>query len=211
MSTESTRSSYDLIAADYAGQFAEELADNHWDRMALTAFAGLVGGGRVADIGCGPGRVTRFLTDLGLDAFGVDLSPGMIAEARKRHPELRFEIGDMTDLDLPDDTLDGICAWYSTIHVPDELLPRALREFHRVLKPGGHAILAFQAGDEIVERAELFGQRVSLKAVRRQPESVAGLLGDAALPVRATIVREPEAFPSHVEKTRQAYLIARKR
>ncbi|MET9663256.1 methyltransferase domain-containing protein [Streptomyces sp. NPDC006510] len=55
-----------------------------YDNAVPVAFAGFVtaGGGRVGDLGCGPGRVTAHLRDLGLTAFGIDLSPGTIAVAR---------------------------------------------------------------------------------------------------------------------------------
>ena len=71
----------------------------------------------------------------------------MVAEARRRNPDLNFQVGSMTDIDLADGRLDGICAWYSVIHVPDELLPDVFSEFRRVLRPGGWALLAFQVGD----------------------------------------------------------------
>jgi trans-aconitate methyltransferase len=77
------------------------------------SFAELVracGAGPVADLGCGPGRVTAHLGDLGVDALGTDLSPAMVAEARSRHPELRFDEGDLTALDLPDGALGGLVA-----------------------------------------------------------------------------------------------------
>jgi trans-aconitate methyltransferase len=57
------------------------------------------GGGLVADLGCGPGRITAHLRDLGLDAFGLDLSPAMIGLARSEHPSLRFEVGPMDALE----------------------------------------------------------------------------------------------------------------
>ncbi|MGW4848298.1 class I SAM-dependent methyltransferase [Nocardia brasiliensis] len=57
--------------------------------------------GPVADVGCGPGEVTAHLHELGVDAFGIDLSPAMIDVARRDHPGLRFEVGSMTELNLP--------------------------------------------------------------------------------------------------------------
>ena len=42
------------------------------------------------DVGCGPGRITAHLRQLGVDAFGIDLSPGMVEAARREHPGLRF-------------------------------------------------------------------------------------------------------------------------
>jgi hypothetical protein len=57
------------------------------------------------------------LNRLGLDAFGIDLSPGMIALARRTNPDLRFDVGSMLALDLPSASLGGILAYYSIIHI----------------------------------------------------------------------------------------------
>lgn len=59
----------------------------------------------------------------------------------------------MLALDLP----DGVLAWYSTIHVPDERLPEAFAEFHRVLAPSGYLLLAFQAGEGSEHATEALG------------------------------------------------------
>src|SRR5262245_7832575 len=58
----------------------------------------------VADLGCGPGLLTAYPAGLGLPAFGIDLSPAMVALARRAYPRLRFTVGSMTALDLDDDT-----------------------------------------------------------------------------------------------------------
>ncbi len=199
---DTTRSSYDAVAPAYA----EQTVITVLDRAALTAFAEMVGDGRVVDLGCGPGHITAYLAGKGVDVFGVDLSPGMVEVARKLHPHLRFEVGSMTALDLDDAGVTGICAWYSIIHVPDEHLPAVFAEFHRVLKPGGHVVLAFQVGDETGRRTEAYGREIALTFHRRPPERVAALLAAAGLPVRATLVREPLSF----EKVPQAYLFAGK-
>ena len=142
-----TRASYDAIATVYAERFRDELAARPLDRAMLAGFAELVraaGAGPVADVGCGPGRVTGYLNDLGLAVFGIDLSPEMIAVARRTYPGLRFEVGSMLALDVPDAALGGVLAWYSVIHVPDERVPEAFAEFCRVLAPGGLVLLAFR-------------------------------------------------------------------
>jgi SAM-dependent methyltransferase len=200
-----TRAGYDAIAEGYAERYGDELAAKPADRAILGLFAELVTG-PVADIGCGPGRVTAHLAMLGVAAFGIDLSPGMVAVARKKHPHLRFDVGDMTELALPDAAVAGVLAWYSVIHVPDELLGRAFAEFHRVLVPGGYALLAFQVGDEPRVLTEAFGHTVALKFLRRHPERVAARLDAAGLPVWSTTLRQAD----EVESTPQAYLLARK-
>lgn len=208
-----TRASYDEVAADYATRFGHELAAKPVERALLTAFAELVlaaGGGPVADVGCGTGRVTAFLDGLGLRASGIDLSPQMIAVARRSHPGLRFEVGSMLGLDLPDRALGGLLAWYSTIHVPDEELPGVFAGFGRVLAPGGYALLGFQAGDGPRHLTQALGHEISLDFHHRQPDHVAGLLGQAGLQVRARLLREPDEDGEFPERTQQAFVLARK-
>lgn len=205
----SARSSYDLLAVAYAEHFRNDLAGKPWDRAVLAAFAELVrtvSPGPVADVGCGPGEVTAFLHGLGVDAFGVDLSAGMLAVARRDHPGLRFEVGSMLALDLDDGVLGGAVAYYSTIHVPDERLVDVLAEFARVLAPGGHLLMAFQVGDEPLHMTEGLGHRIDLTFHRRRPDVVTGLLARVGLPVRTQVVRQAEEG----ERTAQAYLVARK-
>ncbi|MYW10429.1 methyltransferase domain-containing protein [Streptomyces sp. SID2563] len=210
MTLRATRASYDTVAADYAALLADELATKHLDRAMLGAFAAYVreeGGGPVADLGCGPGRVTAYLRDLGLDASGTDLSPGMVAEARRRYPDLRFEVGTMSALDLPDGSLGGAVAWYSLVHTPPRELGPYVAEFRRVLAPGGHLLLAFKAGDDEGVRLEhAYGHAVDLDVYRFDPDRVAGLLEEAGFEERARLVRaaDPE------ERTPQAFLIARR-
>jgi SAM-dependent methyltransferase len=208
-----TRASYDAVAADYARRFGHELAAKPLDRAVISGFAEFVlaaGGGPVADIGCGTGRVTAFLDSLGLRAFGIDLSPQMVAVARQSHPGLRFEVGSMLSLDLPDGALGGLLAWYSTIHVPDEDLPGVFAGFGRVLAPGGYALLGFQAGDGPVHLTRALGHKISLDFHHRQPERVAGLLTQAGLVARARLLREPDEDGEFPERTPQAFVLARK-
>lgn len=204
------RSSYDTVAADYAGLLRNALAESPADRAVLGLFAELVraaGGGTVADLGCGPGRLTGHLAALGLDVRGVDLSPGMVAVAQREHPGLRFDVGSITGLDLADGGLAGALAWYSLIHLPGAALPRAVAELARVLRTGGELVVAFQVGDEPVELREAYGHGVQLVVHRRRPEPVAALLTAAGFLVHTQVLREPDGR----EKSPQAYLLARKR
>lgn len=202
-----TRTAYDTVAADYADLLRDELAERPVERALLAAFADLVRerDAPVADVGCGPGRVTAHLRDLGVDAFGIDLSPAMVAVARRDHPDLRFEVGSMTGLDVPDGALAGVVAWYSIIHVPDPELPGVLAGFARVLAPGGHVLVAFQVGDDVRHLDDAYGHRISLDTHQRRPERVAELLARAGLEVRARLVREPDP----PEAAPRAVLLAR--
>lgn len=125
-----TRTFYDTVAEEYAVQFADLRPGTPLDRGVLHGFAELVGaGGEVADLGCGPGRVTAYLASQGLSVFGLDLSGSMLAIARRENPGLRFVQGSMLELDLPDGSLDGVVSWYSIIHTPEEHLPALFAGF----------------------------------------------------------------------------------
>nr|WP_090281606.1 methyltransferase domain-containing protein [Mycolicibacterium komanii]CRL78230.1 methyltransferase [Mycolicibacterium komanii] len=139
-----------------------------------------------------------------LSAF---LSANMINEARRLNPGLPFDVGSMTDLPYPAGHCGGVCAWYSTIHIPEAMLPQVFSEFHRVLRPGGGALLAFQVGDRPRVLEDAFGQRVALTFHRRRPDVVERLLADAGLRPYTRLMREPD---DDVESTPQAYLIVRK-
>ncbi|MEU0836267.1 methyltransferase domain-containing protein [Streptomyces sp. NPDC005969] len=109
---------------------------------------------------------------------------------RKTYPDLRFDVGSMNALDLDDGSLGGIVAWYSIIHTPPELLPEVFAEFHRVLAPGGHLLLAFKAGNEIRHLDHAYGHALALDVYWLEPERVAELLSRAGLLVDARLVRE---------------------
>ncbi|MBP2706473.1 class I SAM-dependent methyltransferase [Microbispora sp. RL4-1S] len=203
-----TRAAYDAVAVLYAELFRDHLATQPLDRSLLGAFAELaadLGAGPVGDLGCGPGRITAYLSSLGLSVFGVDLSETMVETARREHPDLRFEVGSMTDLDLADGSLGGAVAWYSIIHTPPEDLPVVFAEFSRVLAPGAPLILAFYSADAPLTPPRTFDHKVT-PAYLRSPEAVLDLLRRTGFDEIAQAVREPAPD----ERFQQGYLLVRR-
>lgn len=206
---QTTRTSYDTIAKDYSAAFPG-IPDLPVDMSMIDAFAALVkanGTAPVADLGSGPGHITAHLNDLGVQTFGIDLSPAMVTLAREAHPAVRFHRGSMTSLDLPDETLGGILALYSIIHIPDDHLPATFAGFHRVLVPGGHVLLSFQKGETPgLHLTERFGHEIDLRYYWRPAYAVGDMLAKAGLDVAATLIREPVGS----EKRPRAFVLARK-
>ncbi|WP_031526140.1 class I SAM-dependent DNA methyltransferase [Streptomyces sp. NRRL F-5123] len=171
---EDTRASYDTVAESYTEYVRDLLDDLPQERAAFGQFADLVranGDGPVADVGCGPGHVTAYLRHLGLDAFGIDLSPRLIEIARRDNPGVRFEVGTMTDLPFPDASAAGLLAYYSLIHIPDDVIPQVLAHFHRVLRPGAPLLLGFHVGDESRLKTEGYGGHPMRVHVHRRPHT----------------------------------------
>jgi ubiquinone/menaquinone biosynthesis C-methylase UbiE len=183
---EDTRASYDTVAHSYADLTRHLLDETPEERAVLALFADMVRaqGGTVADVGCGPGRITAYLRRLGVDAFGIDLSPGMIETARRDHPGLRFDVGSMTDLALADASMAGLVAWYSLIHVPDDEISPVFAHFQRVLRPGGPLLLGFHVGDESQLKTQGYGGHpMKVLVHRRRHDQMIAWLSDAGFAV----------------------------
>jgi SAM-dependent methyltransferase len=186
-----TRTSYDTVASSYADIVRDAVTTQPYLRAALALFAEQADG-PVVDVGCGPGHFTAHLASLGLDVSGIDLSPSMIELARGSHPGVRFEVGSMTDLPLPDASVTGVLAFWSLIHVPDDAVPGVLGHFHRVLRPGGRVVLGYHVGGESRLKTQGYGGHpMKVHVHRRRPEQVAALARDAGFEIEAEWLLNP--------------------
>jgi SAM-dependent methyltransferase len=206
-SRDNVRASYDRVASEYARRIAGELANKPLDRALLDALAERVrGAGPVADLGCGPGHVARYLADRGADVFGLDLSPEMVARARGLHPGIPFAVGDLAALDSADGAWAGAVAYYSLIHLPRDAVAAALREIARALRPGAPLLVAFHVGEETRHMDEWWGLPVNIDFIFFGVEEMSGWLREAGFVVEAVTEREP--YPDVEAQTRRAYVLA---
>lgn len=206
---ERVRAFYDTVAAEYADAFANELSYTPLDRALLERFAHSVrGAGPVYDLGYGPGgQTTAFLCALGVEARGMDIFPTAIGEARRRHPDIVFETGDMLALPVEDRAAAGVVGFYSIVHFTPDQLRMAVDEMHRVMRPGAPLLLGFHVGDEVVHVDEMFGHPASLDFLLHRTEDVEDVLRAAGFGEAETIVRDP--YPEE-HPTRRGYVFARK-
>jgi ubiquinone/menaquinone biosynthesis C-methylase UbiE len=205
-----TQNAYDLVAEEYARRMLLELDHKPRDRQLLEQFAKEVAGkGRVADLGTGPGQIARYLHNRGVDAFGIDLSPAMVELARREHPGIDFQQGDMRALPLPDDSLAGITAFYCIIHIPRPELIDVLKEIRRVLQPGALLLMSFHRGEQIVHRDEWWGETVSVDFIFFERDEMIGYLESAGFVIEEVIERD--FYPDSDEaQTQRVYIFARK-
>ncbi|MFJ1459657.1 class I SAM-dependent methyltransferase [Nocardia sp. N2S4-5] len=121
--------------------------------------------GAAVDAACGTGRVAAVLAECGHRVLGVDSSPEMLDYARKRLPDSDFRLGDLERLPVADASVDVLTCSLALSHVPDPL--PVMREFARVLRPGGHALIADVHPEQVA--------RTHLPTVRR-PDGTAARL-----------------------------------
>ena len=94
---------------------------------------------RVLDVAAGTGASSIEFVRAGADVVAVDFSEGMLEEGRRRHPEIDFRQADAMNLPFEDNSFDAVTTSFGLRNIED--FDRALREFYRVLRPGGHLVV----------------------------------------------------------------------
>jgi SAM-dependent methyltransferase len=204
-----TVATYDAVAADYARHFPGTEPEAPIDLAMIDHLLAVLGPApRVLDAGCGTGRMSRYLADRGARVTGIDLSPGMVAMARRDQPDVPTSVASTTALPFAAASYDAAMYWYSTIHSPDPELPRILGEAVRVVRPGGLVLLAFQVGSgahEVGQTYRALGHDVRLTRFHRTPD------GWSALCVRTGLVEVARLQRAPVdEKDPQGFLLVRR-
>ncbi len=204
------RSSYDAVADAYADRFADELGELPFETWLLDRVAAHAAGRPVVEVGSGPGHVTAHLAAAGADATGIDLSPAMVGEARRRFPGRSFEVGDLRRLTRPAaaPAWAAVLAWYSLIHLAPSELPGAVAALARPLAPGGWLVLGLHAGAELRHLDAWFGRKVDLDAVLHEPAFVVETVEAAGLAAVEWYLRGPIA--AREETTQRLYVVGRK-
>ena len=135
---------YDEMAGTYEAHAADSPYNAHYDRPAVLELVGEVAGRRVLDAGCGPGLYSEELIARGADLVALDGSAAMVELARKRlGPRTKVLRVDLADpLPFADSEFELIVCALVIHHVDDR--EACLREFFRVLGPGGHVVLSTQ-------------------------------------------------------------------
>lgn len=206
------RQAYDTVADDYAAHLPDTRAEAPLDLAMLDHFAAAVGAGSgpILDAGCGAGRITQYLAHRGCRVEGLDLSPAMIAAARRDHPDLTFAVGSIAELPHPGSRFAGVLLWYSTIHTPPDHLGRVFTEVARVLHAGGYLLIAFQSGHgtrDVGAAYRDFGHDVELQRYLTTADDVSTQLGVVGLTETCRLVRAAQGS----ERDAQTVMLAQAR
>lgn len=182
-----TAHAYDGVVDDYVRRNTDVPDD--FARFRAEFADAVPAGGRVADLGCGPGRDAVVFRAAGLRAIGVDASRRMAGHALAHGvPTAR---ADIRLLPLRPDSLDGIWSAASLLHVPRGDVPATLRSWWRCLRPGGVLGLSTSVGEgegwepwpaEPGTRAPTTGLRRWF--VHHRPDALVGLLAEARFSVQ---------------------------
>lgn len=200
---------YDSVAKEYASEFRGEHAKKPKDREILSRFAQeMKGRGPLWDLGCGPGQTAAFLTDLGLEVCGLDLSAKILEQAKSIHPGIRFEQGSLLDLKFAEDSIAGAVAFYAMVHFSRDQVKTALAEIFRVLQPDGLFLLTFHIGDGTIHLREFLGKEIDIDFMSFPTGFIVGCLESVGFEKIDVIEREP--YPQVEYQSRRAYVFAHK-
>ncbi len=139
---EVTRQSYDQTAHEYQ----ENTLKLQPEVKAKAFLSYLAPESKILDLGCGPGRDSKFFVDKGYEVIGVDISPQMIAIARNSVPQANFLVSDIESLKLNDESIDAIWASASLLHVSKKAMSGVLENLYRTLKPEGIFYVSMKKG-----------------------------------------------------------------
>jgi ubiquinone/menaquinone biosynthesis C-methylase UbiE len=138
---QSVQNQFAPVAANYATSAVHVAGP---DLTAMLGAVALSGAERVLDAGCGTGHTALAFAPMVAEVVAVDITEAMLAQGRKMARDrglanIDFKRGDVERLPFPDASFDLVTSRYSAHHYPHPAV--ALREFARVLKPGGAFLL----------------------------------------------------------------------
>jgi uncharacterized protein YceH (UPF0502 family) len=204
------RAAYAAVAESYAEQLSDELAALPFESWLLRRVVELSGNAPVIEVGTGPGHVAAFLAEAGADATGLDLTPEMVDEARRRYPGVSYQVGDLRRLVRPP-THDGwgaVLAWYSLIHLAESELPAAIASLARPLRANGWLVLALHTGADVRTVTDWFGHEIDLDFVLHDRAAILAVVEQTGLVDIEWYHRGP--FTARGETTERLYVLARK-
>ncbi len=153
----STRTSYNQYASQFVQHFERSL-----DTTELDQFLKMIPKrGIILDAGCGSARDSAYMIEQGYRAQGIDLSEGLLAEAKKLHPEVPTQIMSLTDMKFAPASFDGVWTKATFVHLNRTDIPKVLKDFYTFLKPNGALFIRTKEGKGEGSQPVSFDQNVT--------------------------------------------------
>lgn len=103
---------------------------------------------KILDLGCGCGiPIDKYLLEKDFEVTGVDISEEQINLAKNNLPEGDFFVGDMSEINFPDNSFDAVTSFYAIFHLPREKHLSVLKNIFSILKPGGYLLITMGSSD----------------------------------------------------------------
>lgn len=171
---------YESKWGNYSG--LENIADN---------FISYLNGKKVLDVGCGPGRDSKYLYDKGFEVVGIDLTNNFLEIAKAKVPRAKFYKMDMRNLGFKNQSFNGIWCNGAFLHIPKNQNNKTLKEFYRVLKPEGIMYLSVKLGEgeKIVEKDYWKGRKLFIYYLENE---ISDLLKNNGFEIINTTIKKQE-------------------
>lgn len=172
-----TLQAYDQRAPDYAREWNHQAPPSDMYALLLRHFRP----GPTVDVGCGSGRDLAWLSAQGFDALGVEASSGLLTQARTLHPDLRFALMHLPELEgLQAGSLQNVLCETVIMHLPEAQVAAATRRLRELLRPGGTLYLSWRVTPDasIRDAAGRLYSAFDRRLVREALGSVEVLLDD---------------------------------
>jgi SAM-dependent methyltransferase len=166
-----TIKTYDNYAERYTKKYGEISGEFEVFEKLLSEFIEALLGKNVLEIGCGPGRDAKYLTEKGISVTALELSKVFFEIAVSNAPKAKVMLMDMRHLEFTENSFDGIWATASFLHIPKNQAKETLLGFHRVLKPGGMMFISVKEGSgEAFVRKDFYKGNAKFFAFYTEPE-----------------------------------------
>lgn len=199
-------------AEEYAAKFLNELDGKPFDRNLLERFSALLPeNGLVYDFGCGSGQTTKYIHDRGRQkVIGLDFSENAIRLAQQHFPEIEFQVDDMLASRMASGSADGILAFYAIVHFTEVEVEQALKEWLRLLKPGGLGLFSFHTGEGFLAVTDFLGvQGANATWHYLDMDRALEIAGQAGFDVIEAMIRYPYKDLEYASK--RAYVMVRRK
>jgi SAM-dependent methyltransferase len=200
---------YNRVAREYADKFCGEHEKKPKDREILLRFSKEIAGRKpVWDFGCGPGHTTQYLSNLGIEISGLDVSEKLVEQAGMLYPGIKYQAGNILDLEFKTGSIAGIVAFYAIVHFSQEQVEKAFREIYRVLQPGGIFLFTYHIGEETIHLNGFLEKTVEIDFMFFKTDFIFNCIKNVGFENIEIIEREP--YPEVEYQSRRAYVFAKK-